>query len=96
MSRGRGYSFVSPCFARWIRIRPAPGPRPHAVHAEEPLRVERCCVERAVEGHETGELLAPYGEWAGLASLYLAMGFKHGLIPLPAERPVRFPRPAYA
>jgi 3-methyladenine DNA glycosylase/8-oxoguanine DNA glycosylase len=39
---------------------------------------------RWVEGHETAELLAPYGEWAGLASLYLAMGFKHGLIPLPA------------
>jgi 3-methyladenine DNA glycosylase/8-oxoguanine DNA glycosylase len=51
---------------------------------------------RWVEGHETHELLAPYGEWAGLASLYLAMGFKHGLIPLPQERPVRFPRPAYA
>jgi 3-methyladenine DNA glycosylase/8-oxoguanine DNA glycosylase len=51
---------------------------------------------RWVEGHETGELLAPYGEWAGLASLYLAMGFKHGLIPLPEEQPVRFPRPAYA
>jgi 3-methyladenine DNA glycosylase/8-oxoguanine DNA glycosylase len=39
---------------------------------------------RWVEGHETAELLAPYGEWAGLASLYLVMGFKHGLIPLPA------------
>jgi 3-methyladenine DNA glycosylase/8-oxoguanine DNA glycosylase len=51
---------------------------------------------RWVEGHETRELLEPYGEWAGLASLYLAMGFKHGLIPLPQERPVRFPRPAYA
>jgi 3-methyladenine DNA glycosylase/8-oxoguanine DNA glycosylase len=51
---------------------------------------------RWVEGHETRELLTPYGEWAGLASLYLAMGFKHGLIPLPEERPVRFRRPAYA
>ena len=51
---------------------------------------------RWVEGHETKELLAPYGEWAGLAGLYLAMGFKHGLIPLPEARPVRFPRPAYA
>jgi 3-methyladenine DNA glycosylase/8-oxoguanine DNA glycosylase len=38
---------------------------------------------RWVEGHETAELLEPYGEWAGLASLYLATGFKHGLIPLP-------------
>jgi DNA-3-methyladenine glycosylase II len=51
---------------------------------------------RWVEGWETAELLAPYGEWAGLASLYLATAFGHGLIPLPAERPVRFPRPAYA
>jgi len=39
---------------------------------------------RWVEGHETAELLEPYGEWAGLASLYLARGFSHGLIPLPA------------
>jgi len=51
---------------------------------------------RWVEGHETAELLAPYEEWAGLAGLYLAMAFKHGLMPLPAERPVRFPRPAFA
>jgi 3-methyladenine DNA glycosylase/8-oxoguanine DNA glycosylase len=51
---------------------------------------------RWVEGHETAELLAPYGEWAGLAGLYLIKAFSHGLIPLPAERPVRFPRPAYA
>jgi 3-methyladenine DNA glycosylase/8-oxoguanine DNA glycosylase len=51
---------------------------------------------RWVEGHETAELLAPYGEWAGLATVYLATAFKHGLLPLPAERPVRFPRPAYA
>jgi 3-methyladenine DNA glycosylase/8-oxoguanine DNA glycosylase len=51
---------------------------------------------RWVEGWETAELLAPYGEWAGLAGLYLATAFKHGLMPLPAERPVRFPRPAYA
>jgi 3-methyladenine DNA glycosylase/8-oxoguanine DNA glycosylase len=51
---------------------------------------------RWVEGWETAELLAPYGEWAGLASVYLATAFTHGLIPLPAERPVRFPRPAFA
>jgi 3-methyladenine DNA glycosylase/8-oxoguanine DNA glycosylase len=38
---------------------------------------------RWVEAHETGELLEPYGEWAGLASIYLAMGYKHGLVPLP-------------
>jgi 3-methyladenine DNA glycosylase/8-oxoguanine DNA glycosylase len=51
---------------------------------------------RWVEGWETAELLEPYGDWAGLASVYLATAFKHGLVALPAERPVRFPRPAYA
>ena len=51
---------------------------------------------RWVEAHETAELLAPYREWGGLAGLYLITGFAHGLIPLPEERPVRFPRPAYA
>jgi DNA-3-methyladenine glycosylase II len=51
---------------------------------------------RWVEGYETAELLEPYGEWAGLAGLYLVKAFAHGLIPLPAERPARFPRPAYA
>jgi 3-methyladenine DNA glycosylase/8-oxoguanine DNA glycosylase len=38
---------------------------------------------RWVEAHETAELLEPYGEWGGLASVYLAMGYKHRLIPLP-------------
>jgi 3-methyladenine DNA glycosylase/8-oxoguanine DNA glycosylase len=55
---------------------------------------------RWVEAHETAELLEPYGEWAGLASLYLAMGYKHGLVPLPQGArlkppPARF-RPAPA
>jgi DNA-3-methyladenine glycosylase II len=55
---------------------------------------------RWVEAHETAELLEPYGEWAGLASLYLAMGYKHGLVPLPQgprlkPPPARF-RPAPA
>jgi AraC family transcriptional regulator of adaptative response / DNA-3-methyladenine glycosylase II len=34
-----------------------------------------------VEGPETAELLAPYGEWQGLASVYLMTGFGRGLIP---------------
>ena len=38
---------------------------------------------RWVEGHETAELLAPYGEWAGLASIYLTLGYARGLVPLP-------------
>lgn len=36
---------------------------------------------RRVEGWETAELLEPYGEWAGLASVYLLAGVSHGLIP---------------
>ena len=41
---------------------------------------------RPVEGWETAELLEPYGEWAGLASVYFLAGFARGLIPLPAAR----------
>jgi 3-methyladenine DNA glycosylase/8-oxoguanine DNA glycosylase len=41
---------------------------------------------RPVDGWETAELLEPYGEWAGLASIYLLAGFGRGLIPLPAAR----------
>lgn len=50
---------------------------------------------RWVEAGETAELLAPYGDWAGLASRYLILGFSQGLIPLPTDRPVRF-RAAFA
>jgi 3-methyladenine DNA glycosylase/8-oxoguanine DNA glycosylase len=39
---------------------------------------------RAVEGWETGELLEPYGEWAGLASVYLLAGYSRGMVPLAA------------
>ena len=35
---------------------------------------------RPVPG-ETAELLAPYGEWQGLASVFLLQGFKRGLVP---------------
>lgn len=38
---------------------------------------------RRVEAWETEELLAPYGEWAGLASVYLLKGWAHGLLPVP-------------
>jgi len=43
------------------------------------LRAQR---GREVEGWETAELLEPYGEWAGLASVYLLAGYGRGLIPL--------------
>src|SRR5579875_1092064 len=41
---------------------------------------------RPVEGWETAELLEPYGEWAGIASVYLLAGYGRGLVPLPAAR----------
>jgi 3-methyladenine DNA glycosylase/8-oxoguanine DNA glycosylase len=41
---------------------------------------------RAVEAWETEELLEPYGEWAGLASVYLLSAFGAGLLPVPRRR----------
>ena len=41
---------------------------------------------RRVEGWETEELLEPYGEWAGIASVYLLGAYARGLVPLPAAR----------
>jgi hypothetical protein len=35
---------------------------------------------------ETAELLAPYGEWAGLAGIYLLTAWHLGLVPLPGRR----------
>ncbi|MES1247083.1 MAG: hypothetical protein ABUS54_05360 [Actinomycetota bacterium] len=37
---------------------------------------------REVEGWETAELLEPYGEWKGLASVYMLSGYAKGLLPL--------------
>jgi 3-methyladenine DNA glycosylase/8-oxoguanine DNA glycosylase len=37
---------------------------------------------RWVEAEETDALLAPYGDWSGLASVYLLAGFHRGLVPL--------------
>jgi 3-methyladenine DNA glycosylase/8-oxoguanine DNA glycosylase len=52
------------------------------------IKLLRALRGRPVEGWETAELLAPYGEWAGLASVYLLKGFARGLIPLPGPRRV--------
>ena len=41
---------------------------------------------RWVEAEETDALLAPYGEWSGLASIYLLAGHRRGLVPLPHGR----------
>ena len=48
---------------------------------------------RHVEASETAELLEPYGEWAGLASVYLLTAYGAGLIPGVTSRarvPARF------
>lgn len=39
-----------------------------------------------IETWETAELLAPYGEWAGLASVYFLLGAARGLVPLPSSQ----------
>ena len=41
---------------------------------------------RWVEPWETAELLEPYGEWAGLASVYLLQAFRLGLVPVPQRQ----------
>jgi 3-methyladenine DNA glycosylase/8-oxoguanine DNA glycosylase len=41
---------------------------------------------RWVEPEESDALLVPYGEWAGLASVYLLAGYGAGFVPLPDER----------
>jgi DNA-3-methyladenine glycosylase II len=38
---------------------------------------------RWAEAEETDELLAPYAEWSGLASVYLLAGYARGFVPLP-------------
>jgi len=50
------------------------------------IKLLRALRGRPVEAWETADLLEPYGEWAGLASVYLLRGFSRGLIPLPAAR----------
>ena len=41
---------------------------------------------RRAEVDDTVELLEPYGEWQGLASIYLLSGFARGFLPVPAPR----------
>jgi len=38
---------------------------------------------RWVEAEESDQLLRPYGEWSGLASVYLLAGYAWGFVPLP-------------
>jgi AraC family transcriptional regulator of adaptative response / DNA-3-methyladenine glycosylase II len=50
------------------------------------IKLLRALRGRPVEGWETAELLEPYGEWAGLASMYLLAGFGRGLLPVSEAR----------
>jgi len=55
----------------------------HGLSGDLGLVKLRSALERRwVSEAETGELLARYGEWAGLASLYLLQGSRRGLVPL--------------
>jgi len=47
---------------------------------------------RWVELDETAELLEPYGEWAGLAGVYLMAGWSRGLVPGASADRARFLR----
>ena len=44
------------------------------------VKLLRAMRGREVEGWETAELLAPYGEFSGLASVYMLAGFSRGLL----------------
>lgn len=46
------------------------------------IKLLRALRGRPVEAAETAELLTPYGEWAGLASVYLLTALGRGLLPL--------------
>jgi 3-methyladenine DNA glycosylase/8-oxoguanine DNA glycosylase len=46
------------------------------------IKLARALVGGPVEAEETARLLEPYGEWAGLASVYLLVALAQGLVPL--------------
>jgi 3-methyladenine DNA glycosylase/8-oxoguanine DNA glycosylase len=45
------------------------------------VKLQAALTGRWVEGHETAALLAPYGEWQGLAGEVLLHGWARGLVP---------------
>jgi len=45
------------------------------------VKLQAALTGRWPEQHQTADLLAPYDEWQGLASVFLLAGFKRGLIP---------------
>jgi DNA-3-methyladenine glycosylase II len=46
------------------------------------IKLASALAGRWVEAEESDALLEPYGEWAGLASVYLLAGYAQGLIPM--------------
>jgi len=50
------------------------------------LKLCSALLGRRAEADDTAELLEPYGEWQGLASVYLLSGFARDLLPVPAPR----------
>jgi 3-methyladenine DNA glycosylase/8-oxoguanine DNA glycosylase len=44
------------------------------------VKLHAALTGRWVEGHETAELLAPYGDWQGLAGEILLLGWSRGLV----------------
>jgi 3-methyladenine DNA glycosylase/8-oxoguanine DNA glycosylase len=50
------------------------------------VKLQSALKGRWVETWETAELLEPYGEWAGLASVYMLSAYALGLIRLPDTR----------
>ena len=54
----------------------------HAIVGDLSLvKLQASLTGRWVEGHETAALLAPYGEWQGLAGEVLLRGWARGLVP---------------
>jgi 3-methyladenine DNA glycosylase/8-oxoguanine DNA glycosylase len=50
------------------------------------IKLCRALRGRPVDVAETAELLEPYAEWQGIASVYLLRGLARGLVPVPPNR----------
>jgi len=50
------------------------------------VKLQRALLGRRVETDETAALLEPYGEWAGIASVYLLSAYARGLMPVHERR----------
>jgi 3-methyladenine DNA glycosylase/8-oxoguanine DNA glycosylase len=50
------------------------------------VKLLRALRGRPVEGWETAELLEPYDDWAGIASVYMLAGYSRGLLPVSPAR----------